>query len=617
MKACVLIPIYNHPARVATTVAAIAETGLDCIIVDDGSTDTTPCILAELAGQFLNVRLLSHPKNRGKGAAVATGAIWAYRNGYTHAVQIDADGQHCVDDISRFVQAAEASPTALILGAPEFDETAPRLRRLARKLTTRLIVIEVGSNVIADGMCGFRVYPLERVSALIEHGRPTMHMDFDVEIVVRLACAGVPVVSIPTKVRYYPNNPSHFRCVIDNLRMVALHARLVPRMFLVRCGFSERWTRERPSSSPAGLAKPVRGGLESVPARTQEQAHGLGDALPYAVENTDAATQQPSVVWASAKERGSEMLLRFMFWLYRVLGRRVCLLCLYPTVAYFVLTARQARRASLQYLNHVASCPRGLQALGSHPSWALVYRHMLEFGRSLVDKVSAWTGDIMLHETEWDGRTELRNALTPTRGAVLFGSHLGYTEVLRSLADGLPDLRLNALMYVKHTAQFNRVLEAANRASFVRIVPVDRISPEVVLDLKERIQRGEIVAILADRITAGSPERKVRVPFMGASAPFPEGPFILASLLECPVFLLFCLREHNRYHVFFEHFADRLEFARKTRASSIAATVAKFAARLESYCLKAPLQWFNFYDYWDEDDAPSLPEAPAHAKFTE
>jgi len=222
---CALIPTYNNPRTLRAVVEQVRTLLPAVVVVDDGSAEEGRREAARLAADGL-AAVTHRARNGGKGAAVKTGFQFARELGYTHALQVDADGQHALADVPRFLAAAEREPAALILGAPIYDSSAPRGRLIGRRITLFWTDVEAGRGVIADPMCGFRVYPL---AAALAVGRTGDRMDFDIEIAVRLAWAGVPIVNLPTKVRYLSREEggvSHFRMVRDNAKIGWLHARL-------------------------------------------------------------------------------------------------------------------------------------------------------------------------------------------------------------------------------------------------------------------------------------------------------------------------------------------------------------------------------------------------------
>jgi glycosyltransferase involved in cell wall biosynthesis len=224
---CAVVPIYNHGQTIAATANALAGYGLPVLIVDDGSDAGTRAILDTLVDGREDLRLIRLPVNGGKGAALSAGFLAAYEAGYSHVLQIDADGQHDTADVPRFLAEAKNSPDAMVCGRPIYDESVPRTRLYGRYLTHACVWAETLSFDIQDSMCGYRLYPLEATRAEIARKPLPTRMDFDTEIAVRLFWRGVPVRNLPTRVIYPENGLSHFRMWRDNARITAMHTRLL------------------------------------------------------------------------------------------------------------------------------------------------------------------------------------------------------------------------------------------------------------------------------------------------------------------------------------------------------------------------------------------------------
>jgi glycosyltransferase involved in cell wall biosynthesis len=224
MKTVAVVPVFNHAGAVGEVLRALRGNGLPVILVDDGSDPDEARRLDDLAKP--PVVLVRHEKNRGKGAAVMTGFVLAHELHATHVLQVDADGQHDAGAIPRFLAAAADRPDALVAGFPRYDASVPRGRLLARYLTHVWVWINTWSLGIRDSMCGFRVYPLAATLPLLPALRHATHMDFDTEVIVRLAWAGVPILNLPVAVNYPSGGISHFHLWRDNLRLSAMHARL-------------------------------------------------------------------------------------------------------------------------------------------------------------------------------------------------------------------------------------------------------------------------------------------------------------------------------------------------------------------------------------------------------
>ncbi|HEX7339141.1 MAG TPA: glycosyltransferase family 2 protein [Rhodanobacteraceae bacterium] len=228
---CAVIPVYNHHASLPRVVAALRAHGLPVILVDDGSDAPTRAVLeTQAALDGVTCRHLS--ANQGKGAAVMAGLQLAQAQGFTHALQVDADGQHDLADAPRLLALAKAHPDGLVSGRPCYDASVPAVRFYGRYLTHALVWLETLSLTLRDSMCGFRVYPLAASLALARRVAIGARMDFDTDIMVRLYWAGTDSVFLPTHVHYPEDGISHFRMGADNARMAWLHVRLVAGMLM-------------------------------------------------------------------------------------------------------------------------------------------------------------------------------------------------------------------------------------------------------------------------------------------------------------------------------------------------------------------------------------------------
>jgi glycosyltransferase involved in cell wall biosynthesis len=227
IRTCIIVPVFNHGAGATGLAQKLSAFGLHLFLVDDGSESRTRDTLRALAKNEKWITLLGHSENRGKGAAVISGIQAAHAQGFSHALQIDADGQHDIADIPRFLALAQANPDAVITGQPIYDESVPKGRLIARYLTHVWVWIETLSFAIRDSMCGFRIYPLKPVAQLARNVHLGQRMDFDPEILVRLHWEGLTIISVPTHVTYPVDGTSHFRPWRDNALISWMHTRLV------------------------------------------------------------------------------------------------------------------------------------------------------------------------------------------------------------------------------------------------------------------------------------------------------------------------------------------------------------------------------------------------------
>ncbi|MEB3767077.1 glycosyltransferase family 2 protein [Acinetobacter sp. MD2] len=227
--ACV-IPVYNHPDCLVDLVAYLAVLPHPIIVVNDGSDAQTSAILGDLAQQYSQMTLLEHAQNMGKGQAVMTGLKKAAEMGCSHALQLDADGQHRWQDIEKFIAISELHPTDVVIGCPVFDASVPKKRLYGRYMTHIWVWINSLSLEIKDSMCGFRIYPLAETLKIVNQHHLPQRMGFDSEILVRLGWAGLHFRNIDTPVIYPEHGVSHFRVWEDNWVLTKMHSRLFAGM---------------------------------------------------------------------------------------------------------------------------------------------------------------------------------------------------------------------------------------------------------------------------------------------------------------------------------------------------------------------------------------------------
>jgi len=226
-KVVAVVPVYNHELAVPAVAAALRAHGLPVILVDDGSDEPGRRALALLA-QDGAVRLVHRPVNGGKGAAVIAGLRAAQELGFTHALQVDADGQHDLADVPHFLDASRREPNAIICGRPLFDSSIPLVRYCSRYITHVLVWLQTLSfSAVRDSMCGFRLYPVRPVLDVVDQDGVGTRMDFDIELLVKLVWRGHELCWIDTRVSYPTNGVSHYRLLSDNLRVAGMHARLI------------------------------------------------------------------------------------------------------------------------------------------------------------------------------------------------------------------------------------------------------------------------------------------------------------------------------------------------------------------------------------------------------
>lgn len=309
--------------------------------------------------------------------------------------------------------------------------------------------------------------------------------------------------------------------------------------------------------------------------------------------------------WAKIGEAGAVRGMRIMVWIYKHLGRGAFTVALVPLMIFYYLRRGPARRASINYLTrmhrrHPQSLPRG-------PLRLVSFRHFLEFGHSIMKKYLAWTAEIPHVTMQEDEQTELFEMVERKTGCLLVGSHFGNIEFSRGISRRHPDLVINVLLHDKHAGKFAELMTGAEPQSRMHLIQVTELDLALTLRLKEKIAAGEWVVIAGDRVPVEEDSQTVKADFIGDLARFPVGPWVLGAVLQCPVYLLHCYRTGSEHFLGFERFSERLELPRARRRAHLQSLVQRYATALERQVVNSPLQWFNFYDFWD-DDGQQTPE---------
>lgn len=284
-----------------------------------------------------------------------------------------------------------------------------------------------------------------------------------------------------------------------------------------------------------------------------------------------------------------------LFGVYRLFGRWPFRALLLPVVAWYWATRGLARRASREYLDQLA-----MQA-GDAASRRSSFLHLFRFADTLLDKLVATSGKLPRGAVRFEGVGAIEACIEAAQGGLFLTAHMGCLEALQAAAGWRKGLRISILVHTAHAERFNRVLARLNPGGHVRLLQVTALGPELALDLAKRVAAGEFLAIAADRIPLQG-DRLVRAPFLGREAPFPAGPYLVASLLQCPVFVLTCTRavDGRGYDARVLRFAERVLLPRARREAALAEYAVRFAAALDAECRRSPYDWFNFYPFWDQ-----------------
>lgn len=303
--------------------------------------------------------------------------------------------------------------------------------------------------------------------------------------------------------------------------------------------------------------------------------------------------------WSQLKEAGSVTGMRILLFAYRWGGRVLFHILLFPVICFYVLFRRRSYRASLDYLTRVHAFT------GTFPTphiWH-VFSHFWSFGTSLLDKLRVWTGAITLEDVTLHNQHIVDKLLAEKKGALLLISHLGNFEICQALSERIPDFLLTVLHHTRHAVKFNTILNQYKGSSSITLHQVTELDMGIAMQLGEKIGAGQFLAMAADRVAIANPASSRTLNFLGHPAPFPSGPFILGLVLQAPIITVFCIKDAERYHVYFDVLWEGGTVKRGARDLLIARLMQQYVEKLEYHCRRSPLQWYNFYPFWHPPQA--------------
>jgi predicted LPLAT superfamily acyltransferase len=626
---CVCIPVFNHAATVGEVVRGSRQHAHTVLVCDDGSTDGSG-----EAAFAAGAEVLTHPSNQGKGAALRTLFEEASRRGFRYAICLDADGQHYPKDIAAIVETVKDEPGSVVIGARDLAAAqAPASSQFGRRFSNFWVWFEGGQRV-DDSQSGFRAYPLPETLALM--GSRSRY-DFEVEVLLRASWAGLPLASTPIGVLYPEDRITHFRPFWDNARISVLNILTCLRLLLplplvpllherarapgLSLDAIRRWfwlggpgpiwrvlaaslalfwggfgvlgaAALGAGALPALLAWRVLLGMGAQPQAgpavlTGALVLGVAELLLRQRAFRRALIASPRA-W-NGKTRGGVAGHTFFIVVIKLFGRWPAYGVLYLVSAYFLVAAPAGRRASLQFLDRALGPQRGVKAI-----WR-TYRHMLEFARTLVDRlILGVEGPSGFTRVETGVETILA-ASASRKGSILLTAHLGSWE----LASGMLGDRLTAPFDIVAFQGEDAAMRAAVRRSS------EKFKPNVLsvgkgelaaLDIMRALRAGHMVALQGDRTVD---ERTVEVDFLGSPARFPVGPFVLAAISGAPMIATFNMQIGPRTYELIAFDAQTYAFDRsRPKPEQLVTWVQDYVRKLETVVRKHPFQWFNFYDFW-------------------
>ncbi len=539
------MPCYQHSQFIDSVLDGLKDYDLPVIVVNDGSDSEHTEVLKKIDSEKPWVSVIHHKKNQGKGGAVKTALREAHSRGFSHALQVDSDGQHELVKVKDFLRLSQKSPNSVISGEPQFDESIPSSRLYGRKFTQMWVTFETLSTDIKDSMCGFRIYPLKQAIKVLDTYKLGQKMDFDIEFLVKFYWQGVDIDFLPVKVNYPEEGVSHFNLFNDNWLITKMHTRL---MFGMLFRLPKLLWRKK-----------------------KDQSH-----------------------WAKINERGGHFALTTVFWIYKVLGFRVISWLVKPVVFYFYLFAKKARAHSKNYIEIYKSyCKsQGVQSkkISSHS-------HFQSFGQMAVDKMAVWHDDLKFEQLNQNNVAELNNLHDENEGRVFISSHYGNIEICRAMSANFPYIKINALMYQSNAKHFFKLLNRLNVKSTINVIYIDKFGIDLAMRLQEKVAQGEWIFILADRESVGSSQHSLECDMLGQKVSLPKGPFLLASLLKVPSYVFHCFKGKNKFNFRIKPLINQQDMGKRGRRN-LDNMAQVYADELQELVLNDPHQWYNFFNFW-------------------
>ncbi|GAB3049332.1 hypothetical protein GCM10027155_13850 [Acinetobacter apis] len=300
--------------------------------------------------------------------------------------------------------------------------------------------------------------------------------------------------------------------------------------------------------------------------------------------------------WNEVKEKGGMLPLLIILWLYRLGGRWFIQCILYFIVLWYWIFAAASRKASLDYLQRLHLFAGERSPFTHLPTMTDTYAHLMSFSQSILDKIEGWLGKFSQQDLHVMGQQDLGQY--HKKGLILIVSHFGNVELLRAIKSEHLQ-KINVLVYQKHASKFNQFLQKISDKANINLISVDELGVETAIFLEQKLAQGEWVLIAADRVPIHS-NRVLDVDFLGEKALWPQGAWILASMLKVPVVAVFCYRFQKKLEVHIHSMSECLQLPRRTREQALKEITTQYVRLVEQHCLRVPYQWFNFYYFWNK-----------------
>ncbi len=545
IRSAAVIPSKDNVGTIADVVTRSLAHHEHVIVVDDGCVDGTGD-----AAREAGATVLVHPENRGKGAALVTAFEHLAEHDYTHAICLDADGQHMPEEIPLFEAAIKREPLSIQVGVRDMS-TAPGRSTFGRSFSNFWVWAETG-HPVGDSQSGFRSYP---VNETLNLGLGGGGYELEVEVLVRAMWSGIPVRDIDIGV-FYPDpeeRVSSFRPLHDNVRISWMNTKLVAR----RLFWPPRWINPLPAPPP----------LDAPEDLSYEAGKWIGQ-------------DKASLFW-----------YRVAFAFMRVLPRVPCYALLSLVAGFYVLRPNM-RDGLTAYLERVRP------DLGAVGRFFGIWRIFWNFSCAIHDRFRLLGQGPDYFSFAREGTDAVR-ALLPTDGVVMLTTHVGNADMAGvALKGGGATRQINQVRYQAVNDTYATLLKHSKSGGAPKFITFNSAKGMASLGVVHALRRGEVVAMHPDRVVD---DRKAIVQFLGGEIELATGPFLMAALSGAPVVMIACFKETPwRYRVVAAPPKVLTFTSRSGRQEDLQRWAQAYADQLEEWVRRYPWQWFNFHDPWEQ-----------------
>ncbi len=295
--------------------------------------------------------------------------------------------------------------------------------------------------------------------------------------------------------------------------------------------------------------------------------------------------------WKQQKEVGGSFGIWVLFFIFKLFGANICKIFTSPVLLYFYIFNKKGRVAINEFYANLSTITNKNYKQNN------TIKNFFFFGFGVVDRLAIWCNKIPKSKVNPINESSIYDYIDKKIGGIIMTSHLGNFELSRVASKSRTSAVMNIIVDLSNAKKMQKIMQATSNEYNLNIITVESINMATVMMLQEKIEAGEFLVIAGDR-TPKDNKNTVKANFLGKQANFPTGAYILAKILGCPTFSIVCLKNKDKYDVYFDLLFKKINFNSKNKQEILSLCATKYANKLEKYTQIAPEQWYNFYDFW-------------------